>query len=194
MKLFRGAFLTLIFLVFLLPGFHLGVKWGTTAGVASDRLPATTVTPAATILHQRNLLIIGVDRLQEPAAELKSLWLVIYYPDKPRVDLLPIFPSIQEKNPMQSQTIAITSRNEPTGAFWDQIEGRDILWHGYVLVDKEIVNAITASLDVAGNYQGAFEGSGEEDPLGSLKAQARFWRKFATDSRALPYRRISIRC
>lgn len=139
-------------------------------------------------IHQRNLLIIGVDDLVSDSPSLKSVWLIIFMPNTPHFMLLPVYPnnSLAEKNQLPSTVtlqgaFQVDRHKTPRDSFFKALEAKDIWWNGYILLDE------TALIEVSNFVSRIGENSKsnvlntiknvpnpDDDPLGSLLGQAEF--------------------
>jgi hypothetical protein len=127
--------------------FWVGFKSGAGFGVKSDKLvhgyPAS-MTSSPT--DQKNILIIHVDQIDKPDAILKGIWLMAYYTNSPRVDLLPIFPSIksyaQERNNLLQNSFSLTNEGEPGESFWLEMQTLNTWWNAYILIDDDAIKTL----------------------------------------------------
>lgn len=165
--------------------------------ILEDTMPNMTTPPVPSrsaitdpdgSIHQRNLLVIGVDDIDSEAPSLRSVWLIIFMPNTPHFMLLPIYPnwSLSETSqPNTNDTLPVAfqldKRKIPRDSFFKALETNDIWWHDYLLLDEtallEISNFIgrkdddnsTNNVDVFKNVPNP-----DDDPLGSLLGQAEF--------------------
>lgn len=141
----------------------MGVWIGTRLPNIIDRVTAAirpTATPSPTpIIDQRTLLIIGVDRIPKlpetdslseeinvsKAARLQSIWLAIYFIDRPGVNLIPLYPQAQQSSAEEDEQLetsfAIDSSGNPHQEFLDMIEERTF-WNHYVMLDDIVLITI----------------------------------------------------
>jgi hypothetical protein len=133
MNFYRSITLLLIFLASVCIGYHNGITTNNSkASIDSISMPFTTPPE-----DQYNLLIIQVDDLEKPNVALKSVWLVVYYSDSPRVDLFPIFPFRNKESTQQiSNSFTLTADKEPCQDFWKQLDAFGSWWNGYILLDE----------------------------------------------------------
>lgn len=89
---------------------------------------------------QNNLLLIGANLDEESPHQLQSVWLVIYFTDKPQVTLIPIFPDPSgsiENNRRLAQAFQIKNELQPPPEFWQALDSvASTWWDGYILVDE----------------------------------------------------------
>lgn len=83
-----------LFLVFLALGFLATFLPGRIS-LAAELPPDTANALSEKSEPQRNILVIGVDRLDMPTARLESAWLVMHYPKTFEFTLIPLYPSLQ---------------------------------------------------------------------------------------------------
>lgn len=149
----RAAFLP-IFSVFLVLGFVLGSFANRESSLArSANAPVrVAITPSLPVTQslptnvstapngQRNLLLIGVDRLDGGDPHLESIWLMIYLPYMPRVTLAPIFPAALEGGLAQDAYLDHVFRFQPNGsldpAFFSALQEIEVWWHNYIILDR----------------------------------------------------------
>jgi hypothetical protein len=96
-------------------------------------------TPGAPIPNneQYNLLVIGVDDAQSKEAKLQSIWILAFPQNMSKLNLIPIFPSLE--SPVQNLILAEAFQlhnGKPSQDFWDAMKATDIWWKGYVISDK----------------------------------------------------------
>jgi hypothetical protein len=127
--------------------FGVGFKSGAGFGVKKEKLmygyPAS-MTSSPT--DQKNILIIHVDQIDKPDAILKGIWLMAYYTNNPRVDLLPIFPSIkpfaQERNNLLQNSFSLTNEGEPGESFWLEMLTLNTWWNAYILLEDNAIKIL----------------------------------------------------
>lgn len=177
MKVFRLLIFALVFTLCLFAGYNLGTKWHQDEGSVTLITPSPRVIDSVGFGNQRNILIIGIDEISYPNPSLEGLWLLIYYRDNPRIDLIPIFPSILEDNFLRDQTLAgsfsVSSNGEPTEAFWDNLRIREILWHNYMLFDENALNAVTELVGLPTARENGYLISWKLDTKDALQNQSR---------------------
>lgn len=89
---------------------------------------------------QQNLLIMTIDRLASVNPEIKSIWLLITYPELYKLILVPIYSAIQE-NPTigdvdLEQAFALTENKTIDPEFSDMLHER-FHWDYYLIVDHK---------------------------------------------------------
>jgi len=106
---------------------------------------------AKSSIEQRNILIINTEDIKSENTRLKSVWLLIFYTDSPRVDLFPIFPLTGEgseiKNLAFAEAFRLTREGKPTPEFWGEIESLKTWWDGYIILDDIVVAKLMAYFD-----------------------------------------------
>ena len=110
--------------------------------------------------RQRNILFLGVDRLDAPTPRLKSAWLVIYLNDKSHFMLMPLFPSQsaaptgEDGQNSLSARFTLDKNGAPGEAFVDKLAAKEIWWSGYVIMDDEaiagLLNTIPTTRETGG--------------------------------------------
>jgi hypothetical protein len=142
---------------------------------------------SSSLFEQRNILIINTENIQQANSRLKSVWLLIFYTDSPRVDLLPIFPVTGQASDVSNQSLAgsfgLSANGEPSPAFWDQMKTLKTWWDGYILLDDTVTASLMAFLD-GGNAISIESSSKElneiplwfEDPQTALAKQTEIYQ------------------
>lgn len=138
-------------------------------------------------IEQRNILIINTEDIQQPHSRLKSVWLLIFYTDSPRVDLLPIFPVTGQVSGISNHTLAgsfgLTANGEPSPAFWDELKTLKTWWDGYIVLDDTVTASLMAFMD--GSNAASIENSAKElsgiplwfeDPQSALAKQTEMYK------------------
>jgi hypothetical protein len=156
-------------------------------GATTPPIPSSTVkNNNERILHQRNILVIGVDDLVSASPSLKSVWLIIYMPNIPHFMLLPIYPikSISETNDLSTggslkEKFQLDKKKTPQISFFEAIGANDIWWNSYILMDDTAlaeVSNFVGNLDNNPNFDSISAIKNvpdpEHDPLGALLGQA----------------------
>lgn len=126
------------------------------------------VDDSASIINngQQNLLVITVDQLALARPVLKSIWLLITYPEISNLILVPIYPSNQEdaitSDLMLAQTFAMTAQQTPRSEFLEPLR-KKIYWDNYLIVDQKGVSSVLRIL-----HQFAEELPGKENQTNSI--------------------------
>lgn len=126
------------------------------------------VDDSASIINngQQNLLVITVDQLALAKPVLKSIWLLITYPEISNLILVPIYPSNQEDSItadlMLAQTFAMTAQQTPRSEFLEPLR-KKIYWDNYLIVDQKGVSSVLRIL-----HQFAEELPGKENQTNSI--------------------------
>ena len=150
MKIHSIIGLMLIFLTASLVGF----KQGANLGVDPDEnTSAFAISAESAPSAQHNLLLIQVDRSESGLFTLQSVWLMAYYSNSPRVDLLPIYPSFRASEPGAGQALvknfAFTAEGKPVEAFWLKMQELNIWWNAYILLDREASELLAEKFEVS---------------------------------------------
>lgn len=92
------------------------------------------------ILNQRKFLIIVLDQFKAENPQLESVWLATYVHSRAQFMLLPVFPSsisgISEEDQTLYAEFKVNSKAEPSKAFLDRIQSRQIRWDHYFIIDE----------------------------------------------------------
>jgi hypothetical protein len=145
------AFYAGIFVIFLATGMWGGRIIGSSGSFLSspsrlsDSPKAARVPTIVPATDQRNLLVIGVDQLSASQPELKSAWLVMYFPGKPDFTFLPIYPTPDEQGVKASSNLqtsfSLDTIGRPNPAFLHQLAER-IWWTNYLVIDQTAMIAL----------------------------------------------------
>jgi len=137
----------ILFLAALLGGFKIGSNLGAFPIQTADRY----ATPMdASPPNQHNLLLIHIDQLDQEKPRLRSIWLMAYYDNSPRVDLLPIYPfskpGSEAHNSQLESSFSLTSSGEPVEDFWHAMESINTWWNAYLLLDDTAAQRLGQTL------------------------------------------------
>jgi hypothetical protein len=130
---------------------------------------------------QHNYLVIGTDDINSSDPILESIWLLIAFPGRSNLTMIPIYPTIENGIPLAdsslSQLFEISAQGIPETTFLGRLQ-EQIHWDYYVVIDKvgfsDLVkflshpdsdsnnSSILASLPLAW-----------EDPAGALSGQTK---------------------
>jgi hypothetical protein len=134
--------------------------------------PFPTVRKAASN-GQRNVLIVGVDRLDAAQPRLEGIWLAAYLPPTPRLTILPLYPASLSGGAAEDSRLESLFRLQPGGmpepAFLSALQEKDLWWNNYVVVESSLLGGLT---DAAG---GVSLGEGEMDGQTLLAALPHAW-------------------
>jgi hypothetical protein len=93
---------------------------------------------------QRNILIIGIDRLEAAEPRLEGIWLALYVPASPKITLMPIYPSLTQNQSghKANQDAALASsfrlddKHKPDISFLKTLQDRGLWWNNFVVLDE----------------------------------------------------------
>jgi len=142
-----------VFGIFLLVGLFLGTRAGLSTGTANsvNSSLATAPAPIAATAEmatpqpvaangQRNLLVIGVDRMEPENAQLESIWLVLHFPGEAEFTLIPLFPAAlsggQSQDDFLSHTFDLRPDHLPSPEFLTAIKELDLWWNDVLVIDE----------------------------------------------------------
>lgn len=146
--------------------------------LAMDSLPTESPT------GQRTILIIGIDELQAPVPSLKSVWVLFYIPSSPGMTLVPLYPAMSnnqtEPDAALAASFALTPEKTPAQSFVDALDGKDVHWSHYAVLDAVGLAALIDTLggvDISadhldGNSVVAGLSAIEADTVHSLESQS----------------------
>jgi hypothetical protein len=130
--------------LFLLAGLVAGFAAGAIVGHSIDGKaigsPIININSSIPTNGQRNLLLIGVDRLDRNSPQLEGVWLVLLFPDNPRILLIPIFPSNSEFSTNQDDALVRSFRMTKDGnlsrTFLEELEKKNFWWTDILIADQ----------------------------------------------------------
>lgn len=144
--------------------------------------------PTMDIARSNNLLVIGVNDILKKEDLLEAVWLVVFHRDDPKVDIIPIFPSITEGGLMRDYDLMrrffIDDEGMPNDEFLDTLHDRDILWHNYLLFDEKALNEITDLFELPKARDEGYLHNWENDPKESFNGQLALFDKLC---KTFPY-------
>jgi len=89
---------------------------------------------------QRNILVIGVDRLDNPTPRLEGLWLMMNVAASNRITLLPLYPAPPGKEVMNTTQLItrfkLDAAGNPEADFLTVIQQSDFWWSNYAVLDQ----------------------------------------------------------
>ena len=164
-NLFKRSFL-ILFGLCLLAGFLAG-SFTARATEAGEPLAFPGIpTPPGLATRQRNLLLIGVDRLHARHPRLESLWLAMVVPNSPGVTLMPLYPRMVDGVPQPDETLEVAFRLDdrlaPYTGFANVLRARELWWNHFVVLDEI---GLAKLIDLAG---GIDLGDGRVDGLRAI--------------------------
>ena len=185
----------LVFLLF----FSIGIMGGKVIGknklfkIFQDR-GISIKSEAKLSSDQHNYLVIGVDQIKSSNPNLESIWLLISFPGKSSLTLIPVYPTVEGGIPLADSTLAelfsISAEGIPGTGFSDHLR-EQIRWDNYILIDMAGYAAVFEFLD-----QGKpdFEVTSTltslppvwQDPVGALQAQTQLMNAACTQASNLP--------
>jgi hypothetical protein len=124
----------------LLIGFTAGAITGHIIDVTAKGSPMINITPAAPSNGQQNLLFIGVDHLNSKSPQLKSIWLVLLFPDNPRIALIPIFPYTNDDSTVHNKSLVesfkLTKDGNLARTFLEELKTLNFWWTDTIIADR----------------------------------------------------------
>lgn len=118
--------------------------------IGPDVLSSRASGPDTGLSSQRNILLIGVDRLSAQKPKIESAWLIMYFPGIPEFTLVPVFPDIDAEaatgTPAMPEGFYLEGSGEPAGLFMERLSGR-VPWSNYLVIDE---SGLAAWLDQLG--------------------------------------------
>lgn len=129
---------------------------------------------------QRNLLLIGIDNLDDHSPSLMSVWLILYIPDLPHIIWMPIYPGIEQSqqgvqvvsNADLAEAFQLDRDSAPSQEFLRALEGEGMRWDNYAIIDQtaaiDLIDAL-GGIEIAATESTALQKmSGEEAFAGLL--------------------------
>jgi hypothetical protein len=94
---------------------------------------------------QRNLLIITVDQLEFSDPFVESIWLLITYPEFPKLTLVPVYPAAKIEStsgrPSWIKLFSMNANQTPNKEFLEVLH-EQFFWQDYLVIDKKSVSAV----------------------------------------------------
>ena len=120
---------------------------------------------------QFNLLVIGVDDVTKPDAELQSIWLIAYPKDPDQITIMPVFPSLEKpvQNLILSETFHLHN-GKPAPEFWDVMRKTDVWWKEFAIIDKAGLSKLIDSIGGIDANNGQLNGAQAVNMIPSWKS------------------------
>lgn len=103
--------------------------------------------------HQKNILVVEVDRLETAKPRLISVWLMLYIKNTPKITWMPLYLASSDNKGDSSFRNIITDKKFILGEnktlptqFESSLRKNDIWWHGYIITDQQGINRLTELL------------------------------------------------
>ena len=137
MTFIRASLLLAVFITAMLAGYQAGAYFDPTNDIFNKQMD-TMIMPGVAIPDndQFNILIIGVDNLENQDADLESIWLAAYVEHSSKITLIPVFPS--PDNPALNHALTRSFKldgDKPGKDFWDVMRKTNLWWKGYLISD-----------------------------------------------------------
>ncbi len=143
---------------------------------------------------QHKYLVIGVDQIKSPNPNLESIWLLISFPGKSSLTLIPVYPTVEGGIPLADSTLAqlfsISGEGIPGTGFFDHLR-EQIWWDNYILIDMagfaavlEFLNQAEADFEVTSTFTSL--PPVWQDPVGALHGQTQLMNTACTQASNLP--------
>jgi hypothetical protein len=101
--------------------------------------------------RQQNTLVILVDQLAPKGSHLEGVWLAAWLPNRPKVTLLPLYPSaaLEATDPagLPVELFGLAPDGAPAPSFLDAIRTKDFRWDNLMVVDRV---ALARFIEMAG--------------------------------------------
>lgn len=141
-----------LYIVFIAALF-IGFNSGASIASAANQISNTYATPkSASPGAQRNMLIIQVDDMNAQQPRLQSVWLMAFYNNSPRVDLLPIYPTLKAATYDKVQHLPgqfeLVPSGEPGDGFWLEMQEFNTWWNAYLMMDGLAFQKLGEHLDI----------------------------------------------
>jgi len=168
------------------------------AAIPTPVVVIPTLVEGSQPVQQNNILLIGVDDLEEPAPRLESAWLVLYLAQAPHFTLMQIYPAkTSGSGDASSPEVDLASlfqsdsHGSPGPDFFSELKTRGLWWSGYIILDRfALAEAIDLIADVSGVgvNQALSPGSAAvarvpfawHDPQGAYQGQVELIQKLCT--------------
>ncbi len=125
----------LAFFICLALGYKLGPEF------LPGQLGAASPTPVdLNNTNQNNVLVIVVDHMDQPDANLMAVWFVSLYlmdGSQPTLTFAPIYTlySTNGQASVLGEKFSLDAQHEPSADFWKALQQYNIQWQGYVMAD-----------------------------------------------------------
>lgn len=177
--------LYIIFIFALLFGFKSGKSIGNPGNELANAYSTSLATSTGS---QYNILLIQVDQMDKVQPHLESVWLMAYYANTSRVDLLPIY-STNKNAPLEqgyslAHQFSLTDSGEPGEMFWLELQKINTWWNGYIMMDSSAAQILTAQLsEPSGDVQnlGTDEVNPPNNQGNSTNTQVEQYQKLCQD-------------
>ena len=148
MMFIRMLFFSSVLATALLMGYKAGKTIDPLDEIFSNQID-TSMMPSAAIPDndQFNLLVIGVDDINNVEVQLESIWLAAHAEDSNQITLIPVFPLSDDpdQNTVLSDSFSI-EQDRPGEAFWIEMKKKNFWWKGYIIGDKDSAIRLIDSL------------------------------------------------
>ena len=133
---------------------------------------------------QRNILLIGVDRLDFAESHLEGLWLLMNVSTSNRVSLLPLYPTTPGNEVLDASELSsgfgLDANGNPDAEFLALIQSADFWWSNYFVLDQAGLAQLIdyhQGVDLGGGQIGGAQAvsslaSANADNLSALNSQA----------------------
>ncbi len=133
---------------------------------------------------QRNILLIGIDRMDSDRPNLEGLWLLMNVSSSNRVSLMPLFPALPGKDVLDTAQLVSSFKLDPNGkpdvGFLAIIQQAEFWWSNYFVIDQAGLAQLIdynqginlGSGQVGGGQAVASLASASVDGLAALNSQA----------------------
>lgn len=179
-RAYRRTLLALVALLVLLTLLLTGFSW------AYLHLPARPLTPRSVSLQsaallprpengQKNLLLVVVDRLQDPEPSLEGAWMLIYAPSGLRVTFMPVYPAASSLSRSLEKEFRLAENQVLADSFQQALRAQGLWWDHYLLVDYATLAALvelSGGIEI-GEGLGSGPGSSPGDGPGSGRSDGR---------------------
>jgi hypothetical protein len=110
--------------------------------------------------EQESVLLIVVDRLEQQAPRLRSVWLAVSIPPRLNLTLAPVYPASFNSlaDSLIDSAFGLTNANVPSTAFFDQLARLDVKAKQYLVVDEVALAEMTRLVEgvtIDGQFYGA---------------------------------------
>lgn len=187
MRVIKIFLMFAIFMGFMVGGILAASSLTGTGGPASQPVFGASVkldSSGAAPNGQRNILLIGVDRLDSAAPNLEGLWLLLNVSTSNRISLLPLYPTApgnEVLNPgdLTSQ-FRLDANGNPDPDFLALIQHADFWWSHYFVLDQAGLAQLIdyhQGVDLGGGQIGGTQAvsslaSADVDGISALNSQA----------------------
>jgi hypothetical protein len=136
------AFVACLALGFYADGFSFNSPTPTIDTIQGSFSPTDAIlasTPTQSSAKQRTIVFIQVDDLTNPSSQLIATWLIMYFPDNPKITWLLVYPPAPANQQPQyrelGKSFTITPEGLPGNAYISALQSFGVQFNGIIITD-----------------------------------------------------------